>query len=69
MTIYELANKYMKDDEHNSGGIPRNERKWMDEVGFEYTVEGGCIKCYGEDASKFVDAMCTLAELNKKYSK
>lgn len=69
MTVYELARKYMKDEEFNRGGIPRNERKWMDMVGFSYEVEGGCVKCLGEDASKFIEAMVTLQELEKKYSR
>lgn len=69
MTVYEFAKKCMKDIEFNNGGIIPNERKYLDAVGFEYTVKDGCVANSGEDLAKFYDAMCTLCELNKKYNR
>lgn len=68
MTVYDFAKKYMEDPEFNRGGIPANERTMLDAVGFDYTVENGEVKCYGEDAQAFFSAMCTLAALNRKYA-
>lgn len=69
MTVYEFAKKLMKDEEFNRGGIIRNERKYLDAVGFEYTVKDGCLYSQGEDLTKFYEAMYTLYELEKKYNK
>ena len=69
MDIYGFAKKLMKDEEFNRGGIIANERKYLDAVGFEYTMADGVVKCGGDDLHKFYEAMSTLLELQKKYSK
>ena len=69
VTVYDFARKLMKDEEFNRGGIMKNERKYIDAIGFDYTVHGGVLDEYGEDLSKFFGAMCTLCELQKKYNK
>lgn len=69
MTVFEFAKKLMKNEEFMRGGIIPNERKYLDNVGFEYTVKDGVITQSGEDLAKFYDAMYTLVELEKKYSK
>ena len=68
-TVYDFAKKLMADEEFNRGGIMKNERKYIDSIGFDYTFHGGCIDEYGDDLSKFFSAMCTLCELNRKYKK
>ena len=68
-TVYDFARMCMRDEEFNRGGIPKNERKYFDEIGFEYTVKDGCIHRYSDDAEAFFRAMCTLMELNRKYKK
>lgn len=68
MTVYDLAKKCMKDEEFNRGGIIKNERKYLDAVGFAYKVDGGVVVECGDDAHEFYEAMCTLAKLNQKYS-
>lgn len=67
MTVYEFAKKCMNDEEFNRGGIVKNERKYLDAVGFEYTVKDGVLASQGEDLSMFYDAMMTLLVLNDKY--
>ena len=69
MTVYEFAKKLMADPEFNRGGIMKNERKYIDAIGFEYTVKDGCIDTYGEDLREFFSAMCTLCNLHHKYNK
>lgn len=69
MTVYEFARKLMKDDEFNRGGIIQNERKYLDAIGFLYTVKDGCVREYGEDLRKFYEAMEILCQLQKKYAK
>lgn len=69
ITVYDFAKACMKDAEFNKGGIPKNERKFLDEIGFEYTVKDGQVYGYGDDLSKFFDAMTTLYNLQRKYSK
>lgn len=69
MTVYDLAKKCMADDEFNRGGILKNERKYLDDIGFEYTVKDGCVYSYGDDLSKFYNAMETLSNLNRKYKR
>ena len=69
MTVYEFAQKCMKDEEFNRGGICKNERKMLDSVGFEYTVKDGQVHSYGADAEEFFKAMVTLCELNRKYAR
>ena len=69
MTVYDFAKKCMADDEFNRGGFIKNERKYLDEIGFEYTVKDGCIRDHGEDLSAFYHAMQILSDLNKKYSR
>lgn len=69
MTVYDFAKKCMTDDEFNKGGIPKNERKYFDAIGFRYTVEDGCIMETGEDIKAFYEAMQTLCDLNRKYLK
>lgn len=69
MTVYEFAKKLMKDDEFNRGGIIPNERKYLDAIGFSYTVKDGCVREHGEDLRKFYEAMEILYQLQKKYAK
>lgn len=69
MTVYEFAKKCMNDEEFNRGGVVWNERKYLDAVGFEYTVKDGCISCVGEDATEFYRAMGILKDLQEKYTK
>ena len=69
MTVYDLAKKCMADEEFNRGGILKNERKYLDDIGFEYTVKDGCIYSHGEDLSAFYQAMEALCYLNIKYKK
>ena len=69
MTVYDFAKKCMADEEFNRGGIPKNERKYLDDIGFEYTVKDGCVYSYGDDLSKFFDAMQTLCDLQRKYNR
>lgn len=68
-TVYDFAKACMKDPEFNRGGIVKNERKWLDAIGFEYTVVGGQVNGSGEDLAKFYEAMQTLLTLKDKYSK
>ena len=67
MTVFDFARKCMNDEEFNRGGIVKNERKWLDAVGFRYTVEGGQIVDSDDDVSEFYKAMYTLLMLNNKY--
>lgn len=67
MTVYEFAKKCMDDEEFNRGGIIENEREYLDAVGFEYTVENGCVSRCGKDLSEFYCAMTVLMDLNEKY--
>lgn len=69
MTVYEFAKKCMADTEFNKGGIVRNERKYLDAVGFQYTVKGGEIVDCSEDLHQFYEAMQTLLDLQIKYLK
>ena len=69
MTVYDLAKKCMADEEFNRGGILKNERKYLDDIGFEYTVKDGRIYSHGEDLSSFYHAMEALCYLNIKYKK
>ena len=69
MTVYDFAKKCMADEEFNKGGVPKNERKCLDAIGFEYTVKDGCVMNFGEDLKKFYDAMTTLLVLHNKYKK
>ena len=66
-TVYDFAKKLMADDEFNRGGIMKNERKYIDAIGFDYAVHDGVLDEYGDDLRKFFSAMITLCELNKKY--
>ena len=68
MTVYEFAKACMKDKEFNCGGIIRNEQKYLNAVGFSYTVEDGTVR-ESEDLKLFYEAMYTLYELQKKYAK
>lgn len=69
MTVYEFAKKCMNDEEFNRGGIVKNERKYLDAVGFEYTVKDGVIESFGDDLKEFYDAMSTIMCLNQKYTR
>ena len=69
MTVYDFAKKCMADPEFNRGGIVKNERKYLDAVGFQYTVEDGQVINGGADMHDFYDAMMTLLRLNNKYAK
>lgn len=69
MTVYEFAKKLMNDEEFNRGGIIKNERKYLDAVGFDYKVSGGCVSESGEDLGRFYTAMQILLDLNDKYKK
>jgi len=67
MTVYDFAKKCMDDEEFNRGGIIKNERKYLDDIGFEYSVKFGCVYSHGEDLAAFYSAMQTLLDLNNKY--
>lgn len=69
MTVYDFAKKCMADPEFNRGGIVKNERKYLDAVGFQYMVEDGQVINGGTDMHEFYDAMMTLLRLNNKYAK
>jgi hypothetical protein len=69
MTVYEYAKHLMKDEEFNGGGIPKNERRYLDAVGFSYTVSNGAVQSVDTDANEFYSAMATLKKLNDKYRK
>lgn len=69
MTVYDFAKKCMADPEFNRGGIVKNERKYLDAVGFQYMVEDGQVINGGTDVHDFYDAMMTLLRLNNKYAK
>ena len=69
MTVYEFAKKCMADQEFNRGGIVKNERKYLDAIGFDYYVSGGQVDGSGVDLKKFYEAMHTLLTLNDKYSR
>lgn len=69
MTVIQFANKCLKDKEFTRGGIVKNERRCLDEIGFSYKVDGGVIVESGEDLTKFYEAVNTLLMLNKKYLK
>lgn len=67
-TIYSFARACMKDKEFNCGGIIENERRYLDAIGLEYTVDkDGCIES-GDDLCEFYTSMYTLWRLNKKYA-
>lgn len=68
ITVYSFAKKLMADEEFNRGGVMKNERKYIDAIGFDYTVHGGTLDEYGDDLRMFFSAMCTLCDLNHKYS-
>ena len=67
LTVYDFAKHCMRDAEFNKGGVPKNERKYLDAIGFEYSVKDGCLYGCGEDLGKFFEAMTTLQTLNEKY--
>ncbi len=68
MTVYDFAKKCMADEEFNRGGIVKNERKYLDKIGFDYKVSHGAICESGEDLERFYNAMQVLLELQNKYS-
>lgn len=69
MTVVQFFNKCLKDPEARAGGIIKNERKYLDDIGFKYTVEDGQIVEYGEDLHEFWEIFYSLLRLEKKYSK
>ena len=69
MTVYDFARKCMADEEFNRGGIVKNERRYIDSVGFSYTVKDGYVYESGDDLRRFYNAMYTLLSLQQKYSK
>lgn len=69
MTVIQFFNKCMKDPETRAGGFMKNERKYLDEIGFKYTVENGQITDYGKDLHEFYEAFYTILRLNDKYNK
>lgn len=69
MTVLQFFNKCLKDPETLAGGIMKNERKYLDAVGFKYTVEDGQIVEYGEDLHEFYEIFYSLLRLEKKYGK
>lgn len=69
MTVIQFFNKCLKDPETRAGGIMENERKYLDAVGFKYTVEDGRVVEYGEDLDEFYKILYSLLRLEKKYSK
>ena len=69
MTVIEFANKCLKDKEVLSGGVIKNERRYLDDIGFSYTVAYGQVDSAGEDLAAFYDAIFTIIRLDKKYHK
>lgn len=69
MNVYEFAAALLHDEEFNGGGIIKNERMFLDSIGFEYTVKDGAICDAGEDLRAFYEAMETIRQLNLKYKK
>ena len=69
MNVYEFVEKLLHDEEFNGGGIVKNEREYLDLIGFEYTVKDGIIAGEGEDLKAFYEAMETIRQLNLKYKK
>lgn len=69
MNVYEFVEKLLHDEEFNGGGIVKNEREYLDSIGFKYTVEDGVITEGGEDLRAFYEAMETIRQLNLKYKK
>lgn len=67
MTVYDFAKALMRDDEFNRGGIMKNERRYLDDIGFEYVVKDGQVHEYGDDLRDFYEAMSKLCNLNIKY--
>lgn len=68
-TIYSFAKKCMNDKEFNCGGIVSNEKYYLDAIGLDYIEEDGCITTSGYDLTRFYEAMETLRQLQRKYSK
>lgn len=69
MTVIQFANKCMKDADFLKGGVMKNERKYLDDIGFKYTVEDGCITESGDDLHEFYNAVYTLLRLNERYER
>lgn len=69
-TVYSFAKHCMNDPEFNHfGGLPTNERRFLDAIGFDYTVKDGDIQEEGEDLKVFYRAMATIRRLHYKYKK
>lgn len=67
-TVYSFAKKLMDDKEFNCGGIIENERKYLDAIGFDYTIDEDGNVSDGEDLTEFYSAMITIWKLHRKYS-
>lgn len=67
MTVIEFAKKCLGDEEFRCGGVVKNERRYLDAVGFDYTVKGGVIMESGEDLRRLYEALQTILDLDKKY--
>lgn len=68
-TVYSFVRHCLNDREFNAGGIPTNERRYLDAIGFSYTVNDGIVSESGEDLKAFYEAMATIKRLNDKYKK
>ena len=68
-TVYSFAKHCMSDVEFNAGGIPTNEKAYLDSIGFSYTMNGDDIEESGADLTEFYEAMFTRRRLYEKYSK
>ena len=69
MTVLEYAKKCMNDEEFKAGGVPKNERRYLDEIGFEYKVRNGAVCDVCDDLQTFYRAVYDLVRLNEKYQK
>ena len=68
-TVYGFVRHCMDDREFNAGGIPTNERRFLDAIGFPYAVKDGNVEEAGEDLTAFYEAMATIRRLHYKYKK
>lgn len=69
ISVYSFAKRCMSDDDFNCGGIVKNERKYLDAIGFDYVMEDGCIAYTGDDLTEFYKAMEVIRQLQIKYSR
>ena len=68
-TVYSFVRHCLNDHEFNAGGIPTNERHYLDSIGFSYAVKDGNVEEAGEELTAFYEAMATIRRLHYKYKK